>query len=368
MNHSPFTLSEERVPRNEGRAPSRRAEARTSPSTRTLARSSRRSSLRANGLALLLLLTGCPDKPAPPPVAPAAEEPRVVVYCAHDRDFAEPILDELSKQSGLAIDAKWDAEATKTTGLIQLLEAEKERPRCDLLWSNEAAQAAVLAKEGVIEGYTPFAARARVLLVNASVPEGERPRSIEDLGLPKWKGKVGIANPLFGTTATHVAALVSVKGEEWTRDWLRKLKANDVAVCAGNADVKNRVVAGELAFGLTDSDDANVARLDGNPVVAVFPDQAKDGLGTLVIPNAIGIVKGAPRPGNAKKLADLILTPRIEDALARSRAAQLPLLPGSKARPKGFPEELVSTKLEWGKVADCFARARDLVKAELLAK
>src|SRR5262249_10216372 len=163
---------------------------------------------------------------------------------------AEPAFDAFTKETGIRVDAKWDTEAAKTTGLVQTLIAERDHPRADLFWSGEAAQMAVLARDGLLakalarEGgaqdddpdgrYACFAARARVLVVHdKAVAAGERPRSIEDLAKPRWKGRAGIANPLFGTTATHVAALVAAWGEERTRAFLRSLKANEVAVCAG---------------------------------------------------------------------------------------------------------------------------------------
>lgn len=332
---------------------------------------------------LVLLLAGCPGSghdtgAAPAGSATVTEEARVVVYCAHDREYAEPILDAFTKETGIQVDTKWDSEAAKTTGLTQALVAERARPRCDLFWSNEAAQAAVLAKESVLapsptlradapvrdpEGrWVGFAARARVILVHAKVPEKDRPRTLDALTDPRWKGKLGIANPLFGTTSTHVAALVATKGEEWTRKWLRAVRENGATICAGNGDVKNRVCDGELAVGLTDSDDANVARLDGKPVVVIFPD---DG---LLVPNAVGVVAGAPRPANARRLAEFLLTSKVEEALARSRAAQVPLLPGSKARPEGMPEKLAAASIDWAKVAETFARAREIAKTELLGE
>ena len=35
---------------------------------------------------------------------------RVVVYCAHDREFAEEIIKDFEKQSGLKVDVTWDTE------------------------------------------------------------------------------------------------------------------------------------------------------------------------------------------------------------------------------------------------------------------
>jgi len=39
---------------------------------------------------------------------------------------------------------------------------------------------------------------------------------------------------------------------------------------------------------------------------AKFPDQGKDEMGCLLLPNAVLLIKGAPHPENGKKLRDVI--------------------------------------------------------------
>ncbi|MGE0709201.1 MAG: extracellular solute-binding protein [Planctomycetota bacterium] len=314
---------------------------------------------------------------------PAPRE--VVVYCALDRLYAQPLLDGFTRRTGIVVRAKWDSEATKTTGLVQALLAERAAPRCDVFWNNEVSQTIQLARAGALQAYdspqarglpawardpghlwTGFAARARVLLVNRTrVPEGSRPRSVQDLLDPRWKGQVGIAKPLFGTTATQVAAWFSRDGEAKAKAFFDALKANGVVVCAGNADVKDRVAAGELAFGWTDSDDANVALEAASPVQVVFPDQGQGERGTLLIPNAASIVAGAPHAAEARELVDFLLSPEVEELLSRSRSAQIPLRK-EVARPAWIPQDLVAEPIDWPKAADAFPRARDYVEQSFL--
>jgi iron(III) transport system substrate-binding protein len=213
--------------------------------------------------------------------------------------------------------------------------------------------------------WTGFAARARVLIVNTDlVSEAERPNSIHDLADPAWKGRCAIAKPLFGTTATHVAALFAWD-EAKAKAWLEALKANQVVVCAGNADVKDRVAQGELAFGLTDTDDANLALLSGKPVAVVFPDQEEGGLGTLLIPNAVSILKGAPHLPEAKLLVDYLVSAQVEEALAKARSVQVPLRDGL-ARVDWMPARIQTLPVAWDAVGARFADARAYVKDAFL--
>jgi iron(III) transport system substrate-binding protein len=144
---------------------------------------------------------------------------------------------------------------------------------------------------------------------------------------------VGIAKPLFGTTATHAACLFTAWGEEKAKQFFRRLKDN-ARIMSGNKQVAQTVSGGQLAFGLTDTDDAIGELEKGMDVAIIYPDQGADGLGTLFIPNTLAILKGCPHPAEARKLVDYLLTPAIEEQLANSESAQIPLHPAAKTSPR----------------------------------
>ena len=62
---------------------------------------------------------------------------RVVVYCALDREFSDPILEDFVQASGLEVVKRYDTEANKAIGLYEDLVREADRPRCDVHWNNE---------------------------------------------------------------------------------------------------------------------------------------------------------------------------------------------------------------------------------------
>jgi iron(III) transport system substrate-binding protein len=270
----------------------------------------------------------------------------VVVYSALDQEFAQPVLKAYGERSGVRILPKFDVESTKTVGLTNLIIAEARRPRCDLFWNNEILNTLRLKERGLLAPFHPshardlpdtfkakdgtwygFAARARILIVNTKlVREADRPKGIKDLLDPKWKGKIGIAKPLFGTTATHAACLFAAWGDDMAKSYFRDLKANGVQVLSGNKQVATGVGSGQIAFGLTDTDDAMGEVDAGSPISIVYPDREVGGLGTLFIPNTLAIIKGSPHQKDAEALAEHLLSPAVEASLATGPSAQIPLL------------------------------------------
>ncbi len=313
---------------------------------------------------------------------------QVVVYTALDEDFSRPVFEQFTRQTGIEVLGKFDTESTKTVGLTQAIFAERVRPRCDVFWNNEIVNTLRLERAGLLSGYPTlaaatfpeqyrsasgvwhgFAARARVLLVNTDlVVEEDRPDSIMDLADPRWQGRVGIAKPLAGTTASHAACLFTVWGQQRAKDYFRNVKSN-ARVMAGNKQVARAVARGELAFGLTDTDDA-IIELEGLwPVVIVYPDQGPDQLGTLFIPNTVAVIRGAPHPREAKQLVDFLLSPQVEEMLAEGPSAQIPLnsqvpvLPrvGSPRTVRAMEVDFEAAAAQWDTVAtflrDLFATA-----------
>ena len=317
--------------------------------------------------------------------ARAGRAGRVVAYVALDREFSEPILVAHEKAAGVEVLGKYDVESTKTVGLVNLIVAEADRPRCDLFWNNEILGTIRLARKGLLTPFTPgradeippefrakdrtwygFAARARVLIVNTRlVGAGDRPTGIESLTDPEWRDKIGIAKPLFGTTATHAACLFASWGDDRAKAYYRSLKANGARVYSGNKGVAAAVGSGEIPIGITDTDDAMVELDAGQPVAVVYPDQAPGGLGTLFLPNTIALPKGAPNSSEARALADAILSPAVEGALADGPSAQIPLLKSTRVRPRvETPRTVRAMAVDFEAAADAWERAAAFLAAE----
>lgn len=292
-------------------------------------------------LTLIPILTSC---------RPASSK-TVVVYVSEDQVFSEPILKDFERETGIAVKSVFDTEEAKSTGVMNRLIAEKDNPQADVYWANEPVRAEALKQRGVSTSYvsasaegiadqfkdpdhywTGFSARARVLLVNAR--STIKPAGVTAYTEPSAKGRAAIANPLFGTTTDYVAALFTMWGDERARTFMNGMKNNGVKITTSNGESADLVAAGQVDFSLVDSDDAVNRKKQGKPVEIIYPDQDPSGLGVLILPNAVTLIKAGPHTENGKKLIDYLLSKSTERKLAFADCAQIPLHPGVDTPPE----------------------------------
>lgn len=304
----------------------------------------------------------------------------VVVYTSVDQVFSEPVLQDFEKETGVKVKVVFDTEEAKSTGVMNRLIAEKDNPQCDVFWSGDPIRADLLKQKRITTPYksivaedispvfkdkdghwTGFSARARVLLYNTdSIEEGKLPSSIAALTDPKFKGRFAMANPLFGTTSFQIAALFISWGDTDAMKWLQGIKTNEVVIATSNGDVKKKVMNGEVAMGLTDTDDANEAIKDGGHVKIVFLDQ--QGIGDLINPNTVSLIANSPNSENGRKLIDYLLSKQTERKLAIS-CAQMPLHKGVQV-PQSVPvlDNIIPMKVDYEACARKLDEIRTFLK------
>lgn len=277
----------------------------------------------------------------------------VIAYIAQDQVFAEPLLAEFTRQTGIRVRTVFDSEAVKTVGLANRLLAERAHPQADIFWGNEELRTRQLAAQGVwreTNGWAAFGHRSRRIVVNTNfvrwLPDGQGefrrgetpsspgsaspalsaearpglvapPRNLTDLTNAHWRGRVALAYPLFGTTATHFLALRQHWGEARWEAWCRALAANRPLLVDGNSVVAKLVARGEAWIGLTDSDDIAALQREGAPVVALPLTEE-----SLLIPNTVAVVRGAPHPEAAEQLFTWLQRPAVAARLVAAGALE----------------------------------------------
>lgn len=322
-----------------------------------------------------LLSPGCSKEPA-------GQAKTVTLYTSVDEPFAREVVAAFEKQSGISVQLVTDSEAGKTTGLVRRIEAEKGNPRADVFWSSELFCTIQLGRSGLFAEYRPpaegipdryrdpdgrwtaFGTRARVLCYNTKeVQPADLPDKWRSMADPKWKGKLAVADPRFGTTTGHFAAMYALWGEAEYRAFLEQLNATTGGLLMdGNATVARRVGAGEMLLGSTDTDDVYARQGRGEPIAMTYPDMG-DG-GTLLIPNSVALIAGAPHPETARKLVDFLASEATERMLAESESRNFPVRESLRRELKmELPPE---TKVPFDKIADALDPALKLASLELI--
>ena len=265
----------------------------------------------------------------------------VIIYAAQDQVYAEPILREFEQETGIKVKAVYDSEAVKTVGLANRLLAERSHPQCDVFWGNEEMRTRQLAAQNLFRetnGWAAFGYRSRRIVINTNFVSMERrsptrldentqpqragseigaPASLLELTNEIWRGKIALAFPQFGTTATHFHALRQLWGEERWLAWCRALAANKPFIVDGNSVVVKMVARGEAWIGLTDSDDIAAGQREGSPITAL-PLTSE----SLLVPNTVAVIRDAPHPANAQRLFVYLQQREVAEKLVAVRALE----------------------------------------------
>ena len=318
--------------------------------------------------AALLVSPGC-----------AKTERTVVVYTSVDQVFSERIFARFETKTGIKVRPVYDVEASKTVGLANRLIEEKGNPLADVFWNGEILRTLYLKANGVLakadiaaaaelpetfvdpDGqWYAFGGRARVVLFNKKlIGADELPKTIAGLPTHPRVREAGIANPVFGTSSTHAAALYSEWGGEAAKAFYRSLKDSGISVLEGNGSVKDYVGRGRLAFGLVDTDDAFEAMADDPDLEIALLDQGGGGLGTLVIPNSAALINGAPHKPEAEAFMEYILSAEAEQECVNMDWIHIPVHGGVTPPEKFGSGDITVMRVNWTDLAEKLAVSAD---------
>lgn len=205
----------------------------------------------------VLGLTAC-STAVPTPAASGAGE--ITVYNAQHESLTQEWVDAFTKETGIKVTVR-NGDDTEMSN--QIIQEGKASPADVFLTENSPAMAQVEnaglfadVDKATIDQvpaefrpstnkWTGIAARSTVLVYDpAKVTADQLPKSMLDLAKPEWKGKWA-ASPTGADFQAIVAALLELKGEEATTQWLAGMKENFTAY-KGNSTAMKAVNAGEV--------------------------------------------------------------------------------------------------------------------------
>jgi len=265
--------------------------------------------------------------------APAAEEKVVIQYdCIPNYANWGGVTALYKKVSGVTVppDPKGSSVA------MAALEAERANPQADCAYYSGAIGFQAAGK-GLHQPYKPKGwekipatlkdpnglwwtvhTSTIAFVVNTRALGGAPvPRAWKDLLKSIYRGKIAYDDPTWGGTSyTLLYGLNELMGgtDKNFRPGLSYLKKLDANVSSyPRESIYNAVLRGEVPIWINaDGNGYKMKHVDGGPVEVVIPAE-----GTFTMPLVMGLVKGAPHVGEAKRYFDWLLTAEAQAEFAK---------------------------------------------------
>jgi iron(III) transport system substrate-binding protein len=299
------------------------------------------------------------------------ERTPVVLYSPHGRDLLT-LVETTYETKNPQIDVRWLDMGSQD--VYDRVRAEKANPRADVWFGGPNLVFANGARDGLLEPFEPSWAaaippesrhpqklyygvyRTPVVIVynNAAVPAAEAPRDWDDLLDPRWKGKILVRDPLASGTMRAVWGTILERSIERTGsiesglEWLRRLDAQTKEYVFNPSILLEKLVRREGLVTVWDLPDTLFESARG-PLGYTFPAS-----GTPVIDDAVGLVRGAKHPTEAKALIEWLGSPEAQK-LAAEKAYRLPAridIPTSELPEwaRDVESALVPAKIDWERI------------------
>ena len=188
----------------------------------------------------------------------------IVIYNAQHENLVQSWVDGFTKETGIKVTLRNGGDTELGNQLVQ---EGSVSPADVFLTENSPAMTLVDnanlfapldadTLKQVPAAYRPahgrwigIAARSTVFVYNPSkISPAQVPTSLMDLAKPEWKGRWA-ASPSGADFQAIVSAMLALKGEPATLDWLKAMKTNFVAY-KGNSTVLKAVNAGQIDSGV----------------------------------------------------------------------------------------------------------------------
>ncbi|MBC7632646.1 MAG: iron ABC transporter substrate-binding protein [Flavobacterium sp.] len=271
------------------------------------------------------------------------EDSSITVYNAQHEELLEELAPAFTKKTGIEVKLRNGSDFELANQLVQEGDASpadvfltENSPAMSLVESKglfskldattlDLVPAQYEAKSGEWMGFT---ARSTVLVYNTSkVTKGDLPDSLLDLADPKWKGKVSFS-PTGADFQAIVSAVLKLKGDAATREWINGLKANGT-VYQGNNVVLKEVNAGTIDTGVIyhyywyrDQEESG-----GNSNESALHFFGDEDPGAFLSVSGAGVLKASDNQTDAQKFVAFLAGEEGQKALADSYALEYPLNP-----------------------------------------
>jgi len=287
----------------------------------------------------------------------------IVVYNAQHENLVKSWVDGFTKETGIKVTLRNGDDSELGNQLVQEGSASPadvfltENSPSMVLVDNAKLFAPLDAEtlKQVPAEYRPahgrwigIAARSTVFVYNPEkLSEQQLPKSLMDLAKPEWKGRWA-ASPSGADFQAIVSAMLALKGEQATLEWLKAMKANFVAY-KGNSTVMKAVNAGQIDGGVIYHyyrfvDQSKTGENSKNTKLYYFKHQDP---GAFVSLSGGGVLASSKHKAQAQAFIKYITGKEGQDSLRTNNAFEYAVGVNAASNPKLVPlNELDAPKVE----------------------
>lgn len=334
-------------------------------------------SVRAAGLLAVLLAVAT--------VAPAcsSDEGRLVIYSGRTRNLVEPLLEQFSEETGIAIDVVYDDSAN----LALAIDEEGSNTPADVFLSQSPGAVGFLDEEGRLAelpqsvldlvpddlrasdgDWVGLSGRVRTLVFNPElVDAADLPESVLALTDPKYSGQVAVA-PTNGSFQDFVTAMRTELGEDEAAEWLQGMADNDSPTYPNNLAIVQAVGRGEVPMGLVNHYYLHRERAEDPDISAENHFFPSGDLGSLLIVTAASIVDGTDRSAEAERFIEFMLGAEAQEFFS-GETFEYPLAAGIEPAGTVPPlDEISTTRIDLDELGGGLERTTELIESSGLAR
>lgn len=282
-----------------------------------------------------------------------AEDQGIIVYNAQHESLAKEWAAGFTKETGIKVTLRNGGDSDFSNQIV----AEGAASPADVFLTENSPAMALVEAAGLFapvdvdtlaqvpQEYQPssakwvgVAARSTVFAYNKDkLKEDQLPKSLLDFADPSWKGRWA-ASPSGADFQAIVSALLQLKGEAATTDWLKAMKENFTAY-KGNSTVMKAVNAGEIDGGVIYhyywfGDQAKTGENSKNVGLHYFKNQDP---GAFVSVSGGGVLASSKHPKEAQAFLKWVTGKGGQDVLKNGTSYEYAVGKDAQSNPKLVP-------------------------------
>ena len=245
----------------------------------------------------------------------------LTVYSPHGRDQLI-LIEHAFEAHHPDIDVRWLDLGSQE--ILERLRFEKVNPQADVWFGGPTTIFQRGAADSLLADYRPswassvpktagdqyfpvYRTPAIIAYNSAAVSASEAPKDWDDVLAPRWHDRVLIRDPVASGTMRAIWGLIIERSIRETGDttramaWLRRLDAQTRTYALNPALLDEKLARQEGLVTLWDLPDILISRSKGMPFGYTFPSS-----GTVVIDDAVALVRGAKHPEAAKEYIEFV--------------------------------------------------------------